>query len=292
MRVFHRTVGTSTMAVLAAAALVASLAGCSAHESQPTKTRAAATATATATAAPYTAPTTDAVAALPEARYNAVVAGLLPFRAKSVPKAMDTVDTIAADAPLYGSDRTTPVAKLAAKNFLGQDTVVVPVRVDGPWSLVLTPARKVLPSKDSKAPAQTSAWIRSDLLHRAQQLSDHIVVDVGKQTVSIVDASGATKQQFSAGVGANGTPTPTGIGYMEARYLDPAQDQTVYPIGLTSLHSSASDEPFGGSDGGLIGIHYQPTHSGAVSHGCVRLDGPSISALNQLPLGTPVVMEG
>jgi lipoprotein-anchoring transpeptidase ErfK/SrfK len=286
-----RTLGLSVAALAVSVALVGGLTACSGPDTSEPKAVHTRSATPTKSAAPYTAPTADAIAALPEARYDAVVPGLLAFRAKTVPAAMDAVDTIAADAPLYASDRTTPVARLAAKNFLGQDTVVVPVRVDGPWSLVLTPARRALPSKDPSAPAQTSAWIRSDLLHRAQQLSDHIVVDVKAQTVSIVDSSGSVKQKFSAGVGANGTPTPTGIGYMEARYLDPAQDQTVYPIGLTSLHSSAADEPFGGSDGGLIGIHYEPTHSGAVSHGCVRLDGPSIAALNQLPLGTPVVME-
>lgn len=280
---------TGTAAVAAIAVVVIGVVISPHHEPTPSLS-VATSANATPTAMPYAAPSRSAIAALPEARYNTVIPGLLAFRATSVPAAMNAVNTLTADAPIYGDDRAKPVARLAAKNFLKQDTVVVPVRVDGPWALVLTPARRSLPSADNSAPAQTAAWIRTDLLHKAQQLVDHIVVNVRAQTVSIVDRSGKTKKTFTAGVGANGTPTPTGVGYMEARYLDPAQDQTVYPIGLTSLHSSAADEPFGGSDGGLIGIHYQPDHSGAVSHGCVRLDGPSITALNQLPLGTPIVM--
>ena len=95
--------------------------------------------------------------------------------------------------------------------------------------------------------------------------------------------------EFPAGVGAGGTPTPTGVvGYVQARYLDPAQDQTVHPITLTTLHSSAADEPYGGDDGGLIGVHYESAARGAVSHGCVRLDGDAIDAVNALPLGTVV----
>ncbi|WP_196830624.1 L,D-transpeptidase [Frigoribacterium sp. CG_9.8] len=62
--------------------------------------------------------------------------------------------------------------------------------------------------------------------------------------------------------------------------------QTVYPIQLASLHSSAADEPYGGNDGGLIGVHYNPVATGDVSHGCVRLSKEAITAVNRLPLGT------
>lgn len=282
-----RTVTTTSAVLVLAVAVVGGLTACSGGATQePHRARP----TPSASARAYSTPSATTVAALPEAKYNAVLPGLLSFRARTVPDSMDVVATLSADAALYGDDRSRPVARLAAKNFLGTQTVVVPVRAEGPWTLVLTPARRSLPSADPSAPAQSAAWMRTDLLHRTQRLTQHIVVDVSAQTVSIVDRSGRIEHEFQAGVGANGTPTPTGVGYIEARYLDPAQDQTVYPIGLTSLHSSAADEPFGGSDGGLIGIHYQPDHSGAVSHGCVRLDGPAITALDGLPLGTPVVM--
>jgi lipoprotein-anchoring transpeptidase ErfK/SrfK len=97
------------------------------------------------------------------------------------------------------------------------------------------------------------------------------VISTSKQTLAIVDTAGATQQS-----------------YLEARCLDPAQGQAVHPIQLTSLRATAADEPYGGSDGGLIGIHYQEVSSGAVTHGCVRLDEQAIQAVNALPLGTPV----
>jgi lipoprotein-anchoring transpeptidase ErfK/SrfK len=50
------------------------------------------------------------------------------------------------------------------------------------------------------------------------------------------------------------------------------------------------DEPYGGTDGGLIGLHYQDVASGAVSHGCIRLDADAIAAVDTLPLGTPITV--
>ncbi len=248
--------------------------------------------TPTPSAAPYAAPDDATVAALPEARYNAVIPALLGFASNDVPAELTAAYTIAADAPLFGDDRITPVARLAAKNFLGDSTVVVPVRTDGDWSLVLTPARQTLPSENPDAPAQSVGWIRSELLTKAQDLAAHVVISVGDQTVSIVDASGDVRESFPAAVGASETPTPTGVvGYVQARYLDPAQDQTVYPITLSSMHSSAADEPFGGQDGGLIGIHFYEERSGAISHGCVRVSGDAITALDTLPLGTPILIQ-
>ncbi|BDZ49592.1 hypothetical protein GCM10025867_18330 [Frondihabitans sucicola] len=293
MKVTRRLVITVASAVVVVAVAGGAVLTLNHHSPTP---RAAAThsapATPTPTPTPYSAPAAATIAALPEAKYNAVIPGLVAVAAGSDLHPATAVDKIATDAPLYGDDRSKPVARFAAKNFLGQPSVIVPLRTDGDWTLVMTPSRQTLPSKDPSAPAQSAAWIRTSLLSQVQTLTRHIVVSVGAQTVSIVDDKGKAVSTFAAGVGASGTSTPTGvIGYMEARYLDPAQNQTVYPIGLTSLHSTAADEPYTGHDGGLIGIHYEAVHSGNISHGCVRLDGPSITALDQLPLGTSVLIE-
>ncbi len=284
---------TALTATAIAAALSLGLTACHADPDPVAASRTpVASSTPTASAAPYDAPSAAAVAALPEARYDAVIGGLLPSYEPDVPEAADHAWTIRRDAPLYGADRTEPVARLAAENFLGDPTVVVPLRFAGDWALVMTPSRQTLPSAaPDGAAAQTAGWVRRDLLHRGEALRDHVVISISEQTVSIVGADGRTVHEFPAGVGAGDTPTPTGVvGYIQARYLDPAQDQTVHPLNLTSLHSSAADEPFGGDDGGLIGVHYQSVARGAVSHGCVRLDGDAVDAVNALPLGTVVQM--
>ena len=119
-----------------------------------------------------------------------------------------------------------------------------------------------------------------------------IEISVSKQTLSIITDGGATRS-FAVGVGTPGTPTPTNVtGYLQARYTDPDQGQTEHRIQLTSLHATAADEPYEGDDGGLIGIHFQQDSSGAISHGCVRMDAAGIAAVDALPRGTLVTVVG
>ncbi|WP_424936150.1 MULTISPECIES: L,D-transpeptidase [Bacteria] len=231
-----------------------------------------------------------ASAELAEARYDAAIPALPAAPADIDPMAA-LIGTLSVDAVVSAEPGGVPVAFLAAKNFLDEPTTVLVVahRDDG-WSQVLTPARSSRPSEDPAAPAQTAGWIRTDTLGTTAPVSERIVIAVGSQTLSIVGRDGTTRT-YPVGVGAEDTPTPVGVtGYLQARYLDPAQGQTEHRIQLASLHSTASDEPFGGTDGGLIGIHYNTTNTGAVSHGCLRLDAEGISAVDALPLGTPVTI--
>jgi lipoprotein-anchoring transpeptidase ErfK/SrfK len=231
------------------------------------------------------------VAALPPADYRAVIPGLV---AAPPTASWLSVFQLTGDTPLFGADRVTPVARFEARDFLSEPSVVVRVEADGPWSLVLVPSRQTLPSQAGPghpAPAQSAGWLPTSALTPLATVKNRIVISVSAQTLTITDAAGRPEQRFAVGVGAPGTPTPVGVtGYLEARYLDPAQGQTVHRIQLTSLHATAADEPYGGSDGGLIGIHYEEVSSGAVSHGCVRLGADAIDAVDGLALGTPIVI--
>ncbi|MFF9564461.1 L,D-transpeptidase [Leifsonia sp. NPDC014704] len=243
--------------------------------------------------ADYTEPTPDEIAALPEARYDAVIPGLMAYTSAKVPAVSRDVYVISTDTAIFDSAKR-PVARFAFRNFAGRPTVIVPVEIDGPWALVMTPARQRLPSQaGGSAPAQTAGWVRTSSLKKAapEPLERHVVIAASSQTLAIQEFDGTTLQSFGVAVGASGTPTPTGVtGYLQERYLDPEQGQTTYPIELTSLHSSAQDEPFRGEDGGLIGMHYFPSHDGTVSHGCIRLSAEAITAVNRLPLGTSVTI--
>ncbi|MCJ1714128.1 L,D-transpeptidase [Curtobacterium sp. VKM Ac-2922] len=287
-RTLWTTVGIAAAAVVAAGALAVPLLG-GTSPSPAAHPSASASATAATPAVPSVS--AQALAALPEAQYSAVVAGLMPF-AQTVTS--DTVFHLRADAPLFGSDRHTPVARFAATDFLQQPSTVVGLRRQGAWELVLTPARQQLPSAagSSGAAAQTSAWVPVAALEPAATPTSRVVISTKDQHVSIVSASGAVQQSFSAGVGTTDTPTPTGVtGYLEQRYVDASQGTGEHPIQLTSLHSSVADEPYGGHDGGLIGMHWNAATAGAISHGCVRLDADAVAAINALPLGTLVTVE-
>ena len=303
-----------------AAALISILAACVAlllpsrvGRQHPVQRAESASIASTASAGAYHSLSATAIAALPEARYDAVIEGLIPvFRIASAVNAYRLVS----DTALYADDRITPVARLASRNFLGQPTVVVPVESAGDWVRVLTPARQKLPSAvgaasavdaassvgalppggvgtgrgtGTSAPAQTSAWLRADSLTQRTPVTSRIVVSVSSQTLRVL---GGGIRAWKVGVGAAGTPTPTGVtGYLEARYRDATQDQAEHPVQLTSLHSVAADEPFEGSDGGLIGVHFTPVPSGAASHGCIRVPLEALEAVNALPLGTLITIE-
>lgn len=282
-----RILAAAGAAVLTVVALSACSPGTTAATTTPTATR---TPTEAGPALPPGL-TPSAIAALPAAVYDAVIPGLLAAPADS---RITHASTVAFDTPVYGADFATAVARIPATDFLGKPTVVVPVATKGAWSMVLTASRQLLPSQagdGATAPDQTAAWLPTSALRAAVPLPHRIVVSVSAQTLTITDANGKTEQTFPVGVGTAETPTPTGTtGYLQARYLDPAQDQSTHRIQLTSLHATAADEPYGGSDGGLIGIHYQDVASGAVSHGCIRMGGDGIAAVDTLPLGTPVTV--
>ncbi len=231
-------------------------------------------------------------ATLPLARYDAVIPALdaWPFTASA-----STTYSLAEDAALFDAPGGSAVATLPAKDFLGDPTVVVGVDRVGDWVRVLTPARQRLPSAGGAA-AQTSAWLPRSELERPRPVTATVVISVSEQTLTILSggaglSNGTETKTFAVGVGTADAPTPTGVtGYLQARYFDAAQQQASHPVQLTSLHSTAADEPFGGSDGGLIGLHYEKDATGAVSHGCVRLGAAAVTAVNALPLGTLVTI--
>lgn len=239
---------------------------------------------------PDATPSTAEIAELPEAKYDAVIGGLIAIaETDQLPATVDTY-TLKHDAALYGADERTPVARLAAENFLAERTTVLAVKQIREWTLVLTPARQALPSKNGgTAAAQTAAWIRTGDLTGKRTIDSALTVSVSKQSLTV--RTGGTTNTFAAGVGVDATPTPTEVtGYLQARYLDPAQGQSLYPIQLTSLHATTADEPLPGGTGGLIGVHYQTETDGKVSHGCIRLSTEAITTVNTLPLGTPITI--
>ncbi|MFF2050474.1 L,D-transpeptidase family protein [Leifsonia sp. NPDC058194] len=285
--------------VAACVATVLGLAGCAQPDSvqapKPSSTGTAVPTEAASTAPPVPALTRSEIADLPAAVYDAAIPGLQPAPAGKL--TASTAHRVMFDTPLFAADRVTPVARIPSTDFRGQRTVVVPLELDGPWALVLTPARQVLPSQvaagEPSAPAQTVAWMPAASLAGSTTLAKSVLISVGEQTLSILDASGSVAASWPVGVGTDETPTPTGVtGYLQARYTDADQGQAVHPIQLTTLHATAADEPFGGADGGLIGIHYFEQSSGAVSHGCIRVSADALAAVNALPLGSLVAIEG
>jgi lipoprotein-anchoring transpeptidase ErfK/SrfK len=89
-------------------------------------------------------------------------------------------------------------------------------------------------------------------------------------------------------IGTQGTPTPLGLFYVQAKYV-PTGDPILGAYAFeTSGYSRLSDWP----GGGIVGVHGTNTPSligQAVSHGCIRLYNRDIQYLRTVVhLGTPV----
>ncbi len=252
------TVGGVAAAVAAAAIALPLLVGGGPAPAAGT-TRAA---TASASSVP-SVPSVDAaaLAALPEAQYSAVIGGC----------SRGPDDHLGRRVP---PDRRRPAVRRRADRPRGAVREGrLPAAADhgrrcapaGPVGARADAARRQLPSAAGAggAAAQTAAWVPAAVLTAAPAPTSRVVISTKEQSVSIVSAStGAVQQHFAAGVGTADTPTPTGVtGYLEQRYVDPSQGTGDHPIQLTSLHSSAADEPYGGHDGGLIGLHWNATTS-------------------------------
>ena len=87
-----RNTAKITATVLAAGALTLGLTACTAPDTT-TGTKPTTSRSATPTADPYVAPAASVVATLPEARYDAVIGGLLPFYDAKIPKTAPPIST-------------------------------------------------------------------------------------------------------------------------------------------------------------------------------------------------------
>lgn len=177
-----------------------------------------------------------------------------------------------------------PVATVAAVTAFGSPTVlgvVAPPSADG-WVEVLVPSR----------PNELRGWVSvTDV--RVEPLVAEVFVDLGDRTLRLVE-DGVTVGEWPIAIGRPDRPTPTGRYFVTDTLAtgDPGSVWGSYALGI-SAYSEALTEFMGGI--GQIGIHgtNDPSSIGQdASSGCIRLPNEVIDALaDQLPLGTPVVIE-
>ncbi len=137
-------------------------------------------------------------------------------------------------------------------------------------------------------PNGRTGWVRQPALNAWRRSRDVLRVDLRTRHASLWRA-GRRIWRSRVGVGAPGTPTPTGRFYVRERIRNLAGSPVYGPIAFgTSAYSRLSDWP----GGGVIGLHGtdQPwLLPGRVSHGCVRIPNPAIRRLARLlRVGAPV----
>ena len=172
----------------------------------------------------------------------------------------------------------------------------------------ITAERTVLPVVGHKTSARGLRWLHVKLPGRpngrtgwirkratvAATARWHIVIDTSKRQV-IVYKRARLVRTFSAVVGKPSTPTPLGRFFVEESIrLRPGAVGAPYALAL-SARSNVLQEFAGGP--GQIAMHglanVGGTPGSAVSHGCVRLSGGTMSWLvARIGPGTPVTVTG
>lgn len=137
-------------------------------------------------------------------------------------------------------------------------------------------------------PNGRKGWVRKSALGPLYRVRTHLVVDRSKQRATLYKR-GRQIWRAPVGIGAPGTPTPTGRFWVREKFKTSNPDGLYGPAAIgTSNYSVLSDWP----GGGVIGIHGTNEPKlipGRPSHGCIRVRNRAVLDLYRLlPIGTPL----
>ena len=180
---------------------------------------------------------------------------------------------------VYAKPGGPPVAILPVTEI--KNPTWVPVVQSQPgWDRILLPTR----------PNHSTGWIY--LGHgglRTAYSAYRVEVNLSAYRLTVLDA-GRSLGSWEVGVGAPGTPTPTGRTFLLASLapVHPTYSRLILPLGAHSDTLST----FGGGPG-TVALHSWPDQGvfgHAVSHGCVRVPGSALPILSRVPLGSTVMI--
>jgi lipoprotein-anchoring transpeptidase ErfK/SrfK len=139
-------------------------------------------------------------------------------------------------------------------------------------------------------PNGSSAFVRLAAV-RLHPVRTRIDIDLSRHRLTLF-RDGKQVLTTTAGIGADGTPTPTGVYYVNQRLRpdDPSASFGPGAIGVSAFSPTLTDW----AQGGPVAIHgtNDPSSVGrSVSHGCIRVQNPVLRLLYRAALpGTPVVI--
>jgi hypothetical protein len=177
------------------------------------------------------------------------------------------------------------VSTLASTTEFGDPTAVTVLARRGEWLGVTAPQlpnRKLGWFKQTARAVRltrTNTWLKVDLRRRRLQLRR------GRRVI----------QQVPVGVGAAGSPTPTGT-FAVTDKLSGSRFGSVYGRFILALSGKQTQTPRGWTGGNRLAIHgtNAPRRIGTPSSaGCVEVGGRALAKLvAQVPQGAPVVIRG
>ena len=197
-----------------------------------------------------------------------------PFKAETGVVVHPTVTRAVYSSPGGQAVAALPTSELSSPTW-------VPVVQSRPgWDRVLLPNR----------PNRFTGWIflGGGGLETAYS-AYRIDINLAAYRLNVLDA-GRSLGSWRVGVGAPGTPTPTGRTFLLASEapVHPTYSPLILPLGVHS-HTLST---FGGGPG-TVGLHGWPdpaVFGHGVSHGCVRVPSAALRILARVPLGSAVVI--
>jgi hypothetical protein len=142
----------------------------------------------------------------------------------------------------------------------------------------------------ARLPDGRTGWVTRASLGGYEVVHTRLIVDRARLTLTLL-RDGRVVLRAPIGIGAPGTPTPTGRFYVRNRltlYASPFYGPVAF--GTSAQSQTLTDWPAGG----FVGIHGTNEPNlipGRVSHGCIRLRNPDILRLARLlPVGTPLTI--
>lgn len=149
------------------------------------------------------------------------------------------------------------------------------------WFKILIPER----------PNGLSGWVRARDVEGVK-LNERIEVDLSKYVLKHF-VNNELVHKFSVGVGEDQWPTPKGLFNVWAHVPqpDPSGPYGRYALGISGFSPVLSDWP-GGGRAALHGTVNPGDRGFKVSHGCVRIYNEDMAKLENVPMGTPVIIRG
>lgn len=220
-----------------------------------------------------------APAQLPEATTFATIPGA-PVDTDRTRPSDGVVLNVKRETTVHTGPGGAPFARLPASELHGPTWVPV-VEHRGDWARVLLPSR----------PNGSTGWVRTGDEDAVSEAATPYEVDVDVPARRlVVRENGAEVGSWTVGVGARRTPTPRGRTFVMASIRETVThfSPVILPLGA---HSETLNTYGGGP--GTVALHGWPdpgVFGTASSDGCVRVPDDALRVLQQLPLGTLVLV--
>ena len=190
-----------------------------------------------------------------------------------------------AGTPLYDAPQGKPFAVLPLVQYRGATSYPVIAQSDS-WYQILLAVRRGLPSQVGPTGVNdATGWVHADDV--TTSTTDYrITVSLSNREVTLLRGH-QVLARTETGIGKPATPTPVTRTFVMSIHPDP---QATYSRVFVAFgaHSPTLDSFSEGP--APIAIHAYPSHSGAISNGCLRIPAAMLDAFAAVPLGTPVLI--